>query len=75
MVLELVGDEIVAIARYDRSDNVPAELRGDDEVAEISEMDVNPVVVGSGGVVAVDVKVRVAPASARLPADFRRMRL
>jgi hypothetical protein len=35
----------------------------------------NPVVVGADGVVAVDVKVRVVAAPARLPADFRRMRL
>jgi acetyl coenzyme A synthetase (ADP forming)-like protein len=46
-----------------------------DELPEISEMDLNPVVVGADGVVAVDVKVRVAAAPARLPADFRRMRL
>jgi hypothetical protein len=34
-----------------------------------------PAIVGPGGVVAGDVKIRVAPAPARLPADFRRMRL
>jgi hypothetical protein len=38
-------------------------------------MDLNPVVVAADGVCAVDVKVRVAAAPARLPADFRRMRL
>jgi len=37
-------------------------------------MDLNPVIVGSDGVVAVDAKIRIAPAPARLPADFRRMR-
>ena len=46
-----------------------------DELSEISEMDLNPVIVGVDGVVAVDVKIHVAPAPARLPADFRRMRL
>ena len=46
-----------------------------DELSEIAEMDLNPVVVGADGVVAVDVKVHVVPAPARLPADFRRMRL
>ena len=46
-----------------------------DDVSEISEMDLNPVIVGADGVVAVDVKIHVAPAPARLPADFRRMRL
>jgi acetyl coenzyme A synthetase (ADP forming)-like protein len=46
-----------------------------DELPEISEMDLNPVVVSPDGAIAVDVKVHVAPAAARLPADFRRMRL
>ncbi len=46
-----------------------------DELTEISEMDINPVVVGADGVIAVDVKIHVAPAPERLPADFRRMRL
>jgi len=38
-------------------------------------MDLKPVIAGVDGVVAVDVKIHVAPAPARLPADFRRMRL
>jgi len=46
-----------------------------DEISEIMEMDLNPVVVSADGVVAVDVKVHVVTAPARLPADFRRMRL
>ena len=46
-----------------------------DELSEIAEMDLNPVIVGAEGVVAVDVKVHVAPAPTRLPVDFRRMRL
>ncbi len=46
-----------------------------DEIPEISEMDLNPMVVGADGVVAVDAKIHVAHAPAKLPADFRRMRL
>ena len=46
-----------------------------DEISEVAEMDLNPVIVGPGGVVAVDVKIRVAHAPTKLPADFRRMRL
>jgi len=38
-------------------------------------MDLNPVIVGPDGVVAVDVKIHVGHAPAKLPADFRRMRL
>jgi acetyl coenzyme A synthetase (ADP forming)-like protein len=46
-----------------------------DELPDVAEMDLNPVIVGTTGVIAVDAKVRIAPAPARLPADFRRMRL
>ena len=46
-----------------------------DEISEVAEMDLNPVIVGPDGVVAVDVKIHVAHAPAKLPADFRRMRL
>ncbi len=46
-----------------------------DEISEIAEMDLNPVIVGPDGVVAVDVKIHVAHAPTRLPADLRRMRL
>jgi len=46
-----------------------------DELSEVAEMDLNPVVVSPDGVIAVDVKIRIVPAPARLPADFRRMRL
>ena len=38
-------------------------------------MDLNPFIVGTGGVVAVDAKIHVVHAAANLPADFRRMRL
>jgi acyl-CoA synthetase (NDP forming) len=46
-----------------------------DEIPEISEMDLNPVIVSAAGVVAVDVKIHVTRAPVRLPADFRHMRL
>ena len=46
-----------------------------DEISEIAEMDLNPVIIGPDGVIAVDVKIRVASTPAKLPADFRRMRL
>jgi acyl-CoA synthetase (NDP forming) len=45
-----------------------------DEIPEVSEMDLNPVIVSATGVVAVDVKIRLAPAPPPLPPDFRRMR-
>ena len=46
-----------------------------DQINEISEMDLNPVIVGADGAVAVDVKIHVTRTPAKLPADFRRMRL
>src|SRR5262245_49659633 len=46
-----------------------------DEIPEVEEMDCNPVIVSESGAVAVDVKVRLAPAAAALPADLRRMRV
>jgi acyl-CoA synthetase (NDP forming) len=45
-----------------------------DEIQEIAEMDLNPVVASADGVVAIDVKIRVAPARTQVPADMRRMR-
>ncbi len=45
-----------------------------EDVPEVAEMDLNPVIVSETGAVAVDVKVRVAPASAPKPADLRRLR-
>jgi acyl-CoA synthetase (NDP forming) len=45
-----------------------------DAVPEIVEMDLNPVVASADGVVAIDVKVRVAPPRVQVPADWRRMR-
>jgi acyl-CoA synthetase (NDP forming) len=44
-------------------------------VPEVAEMDLNPVIVSEHGVIAVDVKIRVAPLRAPLPADFRRLRV
>jgi ATP-grasp domain len=46
-----------------------------DEIAELAEMDLNPIVVGEHGVVAVDAKIRLVRAPSKDPADFRRMRL
>jgi acyl-CoA synthetase (NDP forming) len=45
-----------------------------DEVPEVSEMDLNPVIVSVNGAVAVDVKIRIRPADAALPPDLRRLR-
>ncbi|MCL4293076.1 MAG: acetate--CoA ligase family protein, partial [Acidimicrobiia bacterium] len=45
-----------------------------DAVPEIAEMDVNPVIVSPRGAVAVDVKVRLAPAPAAPLSGVRRMR-
>jgi acetate---CoA ligase (ADP-forming) len=46
-----------------------------DEMPEVTEMDLNPVVVSETGAIAVDLKVRCAPAAPTLPPDFRRMRV
>jgi acyl-CoA synthetase (NDP forming) len=46
-----------------------------DDVPEVAEMDLNPVIVSERGALAVDVKVRLAPAPATLPPDLRRMRV
>jgi acetate---CoA ligase (ADP-forming) len=45
-----------------------------DRLQEIIEMDLNPVVASARGVVAIDVKMRVAPLRPQAPADMRRMR-
>ena len=45
-----------------------------DELPEVAEMDLNPVVVSTTGVLAVDVKIRVAPARDRPDPGLRRMR-
>jgi acyl-CoA synthetase (NDP forming) len=46
-----------------------------DEIPEVNEMDLNPVIVSVTGAVAVDMKVRVRPADAALPPDLRRLRV
>jgi acyl-CoA synthetase (NDP forming) len=46
-----------------------------DEIPEVREMDLNPVIVSPSGAVAVDLKIRCARAAERLPPDFRRMRV
>jgi acyl-CoA synthetase (NDP forming) len=45
-----------------------------DRLQEIIEMDLNPVVASARGIVAIDVKMRVAPLRPQAPADMRRMR-
>jgi acyl-CoA synthetase (NDP forming) len=49
-----------------------AELAQD--VPEITEMDLNPIIVHERGVVVVDAKVRYAPAPSHAPPELRRMR-
>jgi acyl-CoA synthetase (NDP forming) len=46
-----------------------------EDVPEVAEMDLNPVIVSEAGAVAVDVKVRVAPGAAPLAAELRRLRM
>jgi acyl-CoA synthetase (NDP forming) len=43
-------------------------------VPEVAEMDANPVIVSPEGVRAVDVKIRLAPTTPRLPRGLRRLR-
>jgi acetyl coenzyme A synthetase (ADP forming)-like protein len=45
-----------------------------DEIPEVYEMDLNPVIVSASGAVAVDVKVRLRPADAAFPPELRRLR-
>jgi acyl-CoA synthetase (NDP forming) len=45
-----------------------------DEIPEVHEMDLNPVIVSASGAVAVDVKVRLRPADAAFPPELRRLR-
>jgi hypothetical protein len=46
-----------------------------EDVPEVAEMDLNPVVVSEHGSIAVDVKIRVAPAVAPFSPDLRRLRM
>jgi acetyl coenzyme A synthetase (ADP forming)-like protein len=45
-----------------------------DVIPEVSEMDLNPVIVSASGAVAVDIKVRLQPAAVAPPPDLRRLR-
>jgi acetyl coenzyme A synthetase (ADP forming)-like protein len=45
-----------------------------EDVPEITEMDLNPIIVHEHGVVTVDAKIRCAPAPRRMPAELRRTR-
>ena len=45
-----------------------------DEIPEVIELDLNPVIVHEHGAVAVDIKVRCGFARDRVPADYRQMR-
>jgi acetyl coenzyme A synthetase (ADP forming)-like protein len=42
-------------------------------VAEIAELDINPLIVSDAGAVAVDCRIRIAPVSPGPPADLRRL--
>jgi acetyl coenzyme A synthetase (ADP forming)-like protein len=46
-----------------------------DEIPEVRELDLNPVIVYEGGAVVVDVKVRGEVAPESIPPDYRRMRV
>jgi len=45
----------------------------DDRGVEIAELDLNPVIVGPGGAVVVDARIRIGPEPAGPPLDVRRM--
>ena len=45
-----------------------------DELPEVAEMDLNPVIVSPSGVVAVDVKVRLQPVATPAEPYLRRLR-
>jgi acyl-CoA synthetase (NDP forming) len=45
-----------------------------EQVPEVAEMDLNPVIAGPGGVVAVDWRIRIVPAERHPERDLRRLR-
>jgi acyl-CoA synthetase (NDP forming) len=45
-----------------------------EDVPEIAELDLNPVLAGPGGVIAVDAKLRLAPVGAEPDPTLRRLR-
>jgi acetyl coenzyme A synthetase (ADP forming)-like protein len=46
-----------------------------EDIPEIAEMDLNPVIVSEHGAVAIDVKIRVAPPGTPFSPDLRRLRM
>jgi acyl-CoA synthetase (NDP forming) len=65
------GSAPVAVAALEQILQRVAHLA--ERVAEIGELDLNPVIVSEAGAVAVDCRVKVAPLSPGPPTDLRRM--
>jgi acyl-CoA synthetase (NDP forming) len=65
------GSAPVAVAALEQILQRVARLA--ERVAEMGELDLNPVIVSEAGAVAVDCRVKVAPLSSGPPTDLRRM--